>query len=300
MLDDDLGDFDVGSQISRHVDLTTATKIYKTGCGQGSGHGRVYRINLLQPMMLNVLLDETGDQVWDFVPQTSPLDACDANALHGNCVDPMTLSNFVIGPQQPGVYYVIVEAFSSGNEGTMDMTLMGRQVPGGPVEICDNGIDDDGDGAIDCNDRKCVSDVHCKKQQCQPDEELGLVPLDGSTLSGTVDTSRASDDQHQSACATGSGGKDAVVEFVLPGTTDLTIEWIQFGNHVLALYQADVVPMPCEANTPINCTATNGASSGSYPLKGLAAGKYYLVIDADKAGSEGAVSLQISGLPSTQ
>jgi hypothetical protein len=177
---------------------------------------------------------------------------------------------------------------------------MGRQVPGGPVEICDNGIDDDGDGAIDCNDRKCVSDVHCKNQQCQPDEELGLLRLDGSTLSGTVDTSRASDDQHQSACATGSGGKDAVVEFELPGKTDLTIEWIQFGNHVLAIYQADVVPMPCEANTQINCTATNGASSGSYPLKGLAAGKYYLVVDADKAGSEGAVSLQISGLPSTQ
>ncbi|HEY5282742.1 MAG TPA: hypothetical protein VIM14_08130, partial [Polyangia bacterium] len=300
MLDDDLGDFDIGSQISKHVDLTTATKIYKTGCGQGSGHGRVYRINLLQPMMLNVLLDETGDQVWDFVPQTSPLDACDANALHGNCVDPMTLSNFTIGPQQPGVYYVIVEAFSSGNEGTMDMTLMGRQVPGGPVEICDNGIDDDGDGAIDCNDRKCVSDVHCKNLQCHPDEELGLLRLDGSSLSGTVDTSRASDDQHQSACAAGSGGKDAVVEFELPGKTDLAIEWIQFGNHVLAIYQADVVPMPCEANTPINCTATNGASSGSYPLKGLAAGKYYLVVDADKAGSEGAVSLQISGLPSTQ
>jgi hypothetical protein len=89
-----------------------------------------------------------------------------------------------------------------------------------------------------------------------------------------------------------------VVELELPATTDLTIGWLQVGNHALELYQADVVPMPCEANKTIDCHATAGASTGSYPLKGLSAGKYYLVVDADKAGSEGGVILQISGLPS--
>jgi len=38
---------------------------------------------------------------------------------------------------------------------------------------------------------------------------------------------------------------------------------------------------------------------GTYVLKGLAAGKYYLVVDADKAGSEGGLALQLTGLPAT-
>ncbi len=295
--DGDLGNLDVGGQVGAHFDLTTATKIYSAGCGKGDGHSLAYRINLLAPLNMHVRLSETGDQVWALLPQTSPLDACDANAPYGNCVDLKTdASNFYIGPEQPGVYYVIIQEFSSGSGGTMDMTLIGEDP--GPVEICNNGKDDDGDGAIDCNDRKCANDVHCQKLQCQPDEEFGLVPLDGSTLTRAIDTSAAGDDQHQTSCASGSGGQDAVVELELPATTDLTIGWLQVGNHALELYQADVVPMPCEANKTIDCHATGGASTGSYPLKGLSAGKYYLVVDADKAGSEGGVILQISGVPS--
>jgi hypothetical protein len=48
----------------------------------------------------------------------------------------------------------------------------------------------------------------------------------------------------------------------------------------------------------VDCRATRGASTGSYLLKGLAAGEYYLVVDADKAGSEGDAILRLAGLPS--
>jgi hypothetical protein len=86
-----------------------------------------------------------------------------------------------------------------------------------------------------------------------------------------------------------------VVRFDLPGDTDLTVEWAQVGNHAFALYKADVTTLPCEANTQVNCTASKNTTAGSYLVTGLAEGKYYLVIDADKAGSEGGVILQISG-----
>ena len=37
---------------------------------------------------------------------------------------------------------------------------------GGPVEICDNGADDDGDGLVDCEDPDCIGDAACG---CGPD-----------------------------------------------------------------------------------------------------------------------------------
>ena len=291
--DGDLGDIDIGTKVSVHVDLAGATKVFQADCAKGDGRGRAYRVNLLAPMMLGVFCTQTGDQVLQFASQTGPLDACDANIT--NCADTKGPSdcNFGVPNLQPGVHYVLVQAFASGDEGTMDLTLTGETQR--VLEICNNGIDDDGDGAIDCNDRKCAADPACGNLRCQPDKKLGLLALDGSTLSAAVQTSGADDDQTKSPCVSAPGGADAVVRFDLPGKTDLTIEWAQVGNHALVLYKADTLPLPCEANTLVNCTKTNGATTGSYPLAGLAAGIYYLVVDADKVGSEGGVILQISG-----
>ena len=294
--DGDLGDIDIGTEKSVHVDLTSATEVFKTDCGKGDGRGRAYRVNLLQPMELDFSCTQTGDQVLQMSSQLSPLDLCDAHIT--TCADPTTLPSgcdFGLPDLQPGAYYLLVQAFAAGSEGTVDLTLHG--VAQRTLEICNNGIDDDGDGAIDCDDRKCATDVSCSSLRCRPDKQLGLLAIDGSTVSATVQTSGAGDDQHKSSCVSGSGGADAVVSFTLPGKTDLTIAWAQVGNHALVLYQGDNAQVPCEANTLINCKATANATTGSYVLKGLTAAKYYLVVDADKAGSEGGVILQLSGLP---
>jgi len=165
-------------------------------------------------------------------------------------------------------------------------------------EICNNGIDDDGDGAIDCYDLKCAGDPSCAKLVCQPDKALGILPLDGSLASVALQTSGASDKQTMSPCVSGKGGGDAVVGFTLTTKADLTFDWAQVGNHALVIYQQLNASLPCEANTLIDCHATASASTGTYQLSGLAQGKYYLVVDADKAGSEGGVILQIGGRPS--
>jgi hypothetical protein len=296
--DGDLGDIDVGTKVSVHVDLTTATQTYQADCSKGDGRGRAYRVNLLKPMTLDFFCTQTGDQVLAIGPQISPLDACDAHIT--DCADPTIGDigcNFGIPDLQPGVHYVIVQAVSSGNEGTMDLTLQGEAQR--TDEICNNGIDDDGDGAIDCDDRKCATNTACQNLRCLPDKNLGLLPLDGSTRSVAVETSGAGDDQVKSKCVSAAGGEDAVIGFELPGTTDLTIEWAQVGNHALVLYRADSVPLPCEANQLVDCTQTKDLSTGSYPLRGLAAGKYYLVVDADHTGAEGGVIVQLSGHSAT-
>jgi hypothetical protein len=292
--DGDLGDIDIGTRLSVQVDVTTATTVYRSKCGRGDGRGRAYRANLLAPMNLSFSCTQTGDHVFQLVPQTGPLDACDAHL--DNCVDPSHNGcNFSMPSVQPGIYYILVEAFASGDEGTMALTLRGA--PATITEICNNGIDDNGDGAVDCDDRSCVDEASCANLRCRPDKTLDVLPLDGSSLSTVVQTSGAGDDQKKSACVSGVGGADAVVGFELPGPTDLNVEWAQVGNHALVLYQADTLPMPCEANTLVDCHATAGTTTGSYLLPQLAAGKYYMVVDADTAGSEGGIVLKISGKP---
>ncbi len=43
---------------------------------------------------------------------------------------------------------------------------------GTPVEICDNAMDDDGDGLIDCADPDCTADPHCQTSTCDKPEDL--------------------------------------------------------------------------------------------------------------------------------
>jgi hypothetical protein len=297
--DGNLGDIDIGQNKTLNVDLTSATRTFSTFCGKGDGHGRVYRLNLLRAMSLGVRCTETGSQVLQLGAQISPLDLCDADVR--DCVDLDSAfqpfgCNFSIPSLQPGAYNLIVQAFTSGTEGTVNLSLTG--LASTVLEICNNGIDDDGDGAIDCYDLKCAGDASCEKLVCHPDKALGILPLDGSPTSVALQTSGAGDDQTMSHCVSGKGGGDAVAGFTLTSKADLTIEWAQVGNHALVLYQQLNSSMPCEANTLMDCKATAGAGTGSYQLTGLAQGKYYLVVDADKAGSEGGVILQISGLPS--
>ena len=295
--DGNLGDIDIGTSKTLNVDLTSATRTFSTFCGKGDGHGRVYRLNLRQAMGLGFDCTQTGVQVLQLGAQVSPLDLCDADVR--DCVDPDAQPfgcDFVMPSLQPGAYNLIVQAFTSGTEGTVNLSLTGMAYT--VLEICNNGIDDDGDGAIDCYDLKCAGDPSCAKLVCQPDKALGILPLDGSLTTVAVQTSGAGDDQTMSPCVSGKGGADAVVGFTLTSKADLTIEWAQAGNHALVLYEQLNASMPCEANTRIDCKATANAGTGSYQVTGLAQGKYYLVVDADKAGSEGGVILQISGHPS--
>lgn len=293
--DGNLGDIDIDTTISVAIDLTDATQVFKADCGKGDGRGRAYYVNILSPMTLEFGCTQTGDHIFQVSSQLTPLDLCDANIF--NCADSSRIGcSFGVPNVQPGPHFILVQGFSSGKEGTVNLSLRGRSQR--MLEDCTNQIDDDSDGYTDCDDIKCAGDEVCKKLRCRPETDLGLLPLNGSKSSKAVETTHGKDDQQESPCVSAAGGADTVVEFSLPGKTDLTVEWLQTGDHAFVLYAEENPYLACEANTRIDCRASAGASSGKYTLTGLEPGNYFLVVDADKPGSEGGVILQISGLQS--
>jgi hypothetical protein len=277
------------------VDVAAGRDLYHTSCGRGDGKEQVVRLTITQPMTLGLDCTEMGSQVFQLAQQLNPLDACDANLV--NCGDPEVLPfgcSYGIPNLQPGTYNLIVEGFQSGTEGSVELTLTGVQET--VREICDNGIDDDKDGATDCADLKCVTEPACQSLACRTTDTVGLLPLDGSAKPIVVQTSMAVDNQRTAACTSAPGGQDAVVNFQLPAAADLTIEWAQAGNHALALYSDGGMFLACDAGTAYACIATMGQATGTQVIQALPAGRYHLVVDADKPGSEGGVVLRLSAL----
>ena len=171
---------------------------------------------------------------------------------------------------QPGQYNVIVQAFQAGSEGHVNLTLTGIQEI--VREICDNGIDDDSDGATDCADRKCVTEPICAKFACRAEQMAGLLPLDGSLVSVVVQTAVAGDDQMRTSCASAPGGQDGVVDFQVPALADVTLQWAQVGDHDFALYDDEGMLLACDAGTPRACVASAGMATGTHVFPALPPG----------------------------
>ena len=295
MPDQDLGSFSWGTRRTVSVDTRNGGTLFPVSCSRGNGKERVLRVNLLQPMSLGHDCTDTGSHVLALSRQVQPLDACDEHEIV--CVDPAVLPfacSYSLPDLQPGQYNVIVQAFQAGSEGVVQLTLTGIQQT--IREICDNGIDDDGDGATDCADRKCVTEAICARFACRADQSAGLLPLDGTPTSVVVQTAMAGDDQMQTSCASAPGGQDGVVDFQVPALSEVTMQWAQVGDHDFALYDNVNALLACDAGTQRACVASLGVATGTHVFSALPAGRYHLVVDADRAGKEGGVVLQLSAV----
>ncbi|MFP4844927.1 DUF6923 family protein [Winogradskyella sp. PE311] len=103
---------------------------------------------------------------------------------------------FYISANQTGTIYVIQEVQNVNSTNDMDSNLFafgpssasndGARCPTAPVlqEICDNGIDDDGDGLIDCEDPSCSGFGMC---------EVIVPPTSGGNEGGLESNNRLSE-----------------------------------------------------------------------------------------------------------
>jgi hypothetical protein len=293
----DLGAFSWGTTKVVTVNTEGGNDLYETSCSRGNGKEQVVKLSLTEPMALSIDCTDTGSNVLALSQELEPLDACDEHEVE--CADPQILPfgcGFAFPGLQPGNYYLIVQAFQSGEEGTVRLSLSGLQETVG--EICDNGIDDDGDGFIDCADRKCVTSPECAKLACRADQSLGLLPLDGTPSSVVVQTTNAGNNETLTTCVSRPGGQDADIDFQLPATSDLTLQWAQVGNHDFAIYPNDGMLFACEADTVVACVPSAGTATGTHLFSGLPAGLYHLIVDADAPGDEGGVVVQLSAVAS--
>ncbi|MCA9673080.1 MAG: hypothetical protein KC503_46125 [Myxococcales bacterium] len=273
--------------VSVSVNTTTANNDQTVSCALGGGKDTVIALELDKVSGLNISCTQTGDHVLGLFAAGAPRDPCDKTPV--NCADlkngPFGC-NFIMPNLQPGKYFLVVEGFKPGAEGTVSLSL--SATPDAAQEICNNGIDDDGDGKIDCQDSNCSSKPLCQGLTCTPDQKLGVLPA-GIAKSVAVTTSGAGD-SNSASCALG-GGEDAVVGLALPAAGTLEIDYAQFGNHVLALFNDKGTGFACDA-APVSCKATNGQSAGKLTWSNLPAGAYYLVSEAVSSGAEGSVVMQ--------
>ncbi|HZU81986.1 MAG TPA: hypothetical protein VE987_03670 [Polyangiaceae bacterium] len=298
--DVDLGSFNVGDSRSTTVDTTNGHANETASCAQGSGRARVIQLTLAEHAGLgvNCSIGPGVPQVLALYSQAGPRDACDQNELA--CADPNVIPfgcNFEIPNLQAGVYYVIVEALAAGDEGPVNLTL--SSIQDRALEICDNGIDDDMDGYTDCADRKCATSPHCIAQACKADASIDPMPTTGVTVDEFFDTTNMTATA-KPACQAMSGGRNATVYINLPQQATLTVDWFQgFGSdHVLAVYPDIGAGLICQAaGHDDGCVPTMAAMTGTATFMSLAQGKYWLVIAADKPGTEGPISLKISAAP---
>jgi hypothetical protein len=248
-------------------------------------------IDLAQVSGLRVVCDQTGDHVIGLFAAGGPRDACDSNPQ--NCADPTTgpvSCNFVFPNLQPGKYFLVAEAFRAGGEGTMRLRL--SAVTDHAQEICDNGLDDDSDGLTDCKDPNCSGKPACVDQSCVPDQAVGVLQRGGPAKSAAVQTDDDEDDLATS-CAEEAGGGEQVISFSLAEQAAVEVDFLQFGNHAIALYRDRGSEFPCDT-APVTCQPSGGVSVGSLRFEDLEAGDYHLVVEATSPADAGSASVKLA------
>ncbi len=109
-------------------------------------------------------MNDGGDAVLGLFFPGGDGTACDA--AENRCADLLgrPVGRVDFGNLPMGTYFLIVKA-RTGFAGKIDLGLSFTPIG---AEICDNGLDDNGDGAIDCTDTLCSQAENCVVEQCEP------------------------------------------------------------------------------------------------------------------------------------
>ncbi len=162
-VDHSLGALSPGLPVTVDGDLAGAANSYNVSCtmfGFLGSAGEVVRFTLPQGGGVHVQYELAGMMAMGAIALYSAVTAnCDDVELE--CEDIMDSGNINFEELSPGTYYLIVADDSFMGGGGPYTLVLTASVPE-PPEICDNGIDDNGNGLTDCEDfAHCCNEQHC-------------------------------------------------------------------------------------------------------------------------------------------
>ena len=254
------------------ADVTNFTNDLTPSCGGGTSLAEATWEFV--PTLDGAFRFETSGTPYDTV--LTVLDGCMGTELDCNDNDGTSTQSALEFEVTAGMTYIIaVDAFDDQVDiGNGDVTLDVIA-----LEVCDNGLDDDLDGDVDCDDSACVSDFVC----C-PTVPAPVVGTYNGTNVGAPDLNGPA------SCGLG-GGPDVAYSFTAPN--DAIYRFDTFGsNYDTMLFALD---MPCGGMELACNDDTNGLQS-QIELN-MTAGQTVAIIVDGFAGNTGDFTLNIQEIP---
>jgi len=186
------------------VDTTKGSNRYHPTCA-GTSTGKDIVVHFTVKDTVSILLEmtqSTGEHFYGLYSMPKAGDACDSDQDINCPRDPLTTYTTTNWSYfTPGEYLFIFKASAAGNEGQITVTVSAWANRG--VELCDNGIDDDGNGLVDCADPACATASNCQAPMCLPDSDLGDLDI-GTSKTLNVDLTNATR-TFSTVCGHGTG-----------------------------------------------------------------------------------------------
>lgn len=193
---------------------------------------------------------------------------------------------------EEGTYYIEVAGYES--TGAYTLTIMVDLADETETD-CGDGIDNDLDGLLDCNDTDCGTEPSCEGEACGfpylLNEGNVVTAADDGLVLETVGDNTSKGLDFESTCETGSADSpDLVYALTLEAGFMAHITYVfddSWDYPALSIFSGS-----CDMENEIFCDSTSGdAIEANVPLL---AGTYYFVADGADGYSEGPFSLTIS------
>jgi len=283
--------------------------------GSGNANDRVYQITV----------DSAGDLVVTYGGEWLIFAVYPEPASFADCFRPVDElgchDSYTAGPSgvftglTAGNYYLVVSDWNDAQTETADFFVTFYPAN---AEICDNGVDDDGDSNVDCADADCAAVAFCMEEDCGNgvDDDLnGLTDCaelvcigtaacigggctadtDLGTLSSVTpatanfDTSGGTD-SYDLSCGS-AGANDHVIAFNLDASAFVSVNFSQAaaGDNVIGFFFEGGAGSTCVDYEQFCFEPSDTTVRGLLLTDPLPPGNYYFIVEAANGGAGSAV-----------
>ncbi len=285
---------DDGLQIVAQGDTTEASPDLAGSCDPdtAAANDLVYTFTLDEPMGVKVHYD--FDNSYYFPAVFVFADACMAENELGCAAtsgDPAVIDYMVY---EAGTYFIVADSSYPSDASAFTLTVDFMVAEDSETD-CGDGVDNDFNGLIDCDEDICAEDAACMGETCDTaiplDEGLGWgADDDGLVVSVEGDTTLKSDDYDFECDGDGTAGKDLAYTFTLtePMGVELTYDFTDSGE-----WEQFFLATACDVDGVLACAHTTGEPATILAGE-IEAGTYYVIVDGDDSIDEGPFTLTVT------